>query len=959
MKRYLLTALILLLSFSYVFSSNSPNQEVVKQLYRHTPDGPVIDSYYADSKAVPGLILGELDEPELLWSRFYEMTIGQSIAVGYNDHLVHASNLNSPTADFFLSDGDGEPLFSVEIVEARVAAAGDVDRFVLVDFNADEVNPQTTITVFDMNEDDPEIPISQVFLDDERWFGEKPLHFNRAGTHFALGHFDMLTSQISLKVYNVEDLQNPETYITGNEYAPRNLRLSDDGSICAVMFGPELHVWEVGGDARWVYDVGFSNDAMGMSGDGSIVAYGWSEAYAYRWNVQAQEYDRIVTQNEQGYCGELAISGDGSTMASAWYSGNYNQNKLIMYDLASGQETWTYEYPTTNGQFQDLPSAIAISVDGRWTAVGVWGDQDSDREVACFDLFAGPEPYFVSDMPGSVFGLDISPDGDIVAATAKHVHANEFGRGGDIHAIRLDTPGIVGPARWIYLVGDDLTPRVNMFGGQTELLDILDVPMSLTVSADGNDVYYTGEFIGIPTTLHRYDALRNETDFVIDYGSNSLDYSNDEAYLYLADEPGMVIFSMGDQDVIDTYDMNGQSGMVVKVGPDETVMAINESGEIYLAPQGDFEEWVMIGNVDLAGGTATIEFHPTGLVAYICTPSNAEQLTVIPVNGDQYSIFFDPGVSVYGIAPSPDGEKIYVNYHNADEAFLGLGYLVSDTDGFVYEGVLSLASFAGNNPGQEYRGLIDILPDKSFIAAAGGVNDLLYVYDITEDTLSTSLELPGSMSVMEIETRRITPPEFFSTPGLNLVHGVVEVGSQDTIAVEIENRGSSWLWMNGFREEPAEGYIVLEQADMPLGIPGGGSATMNVVFAPPRNGVYTDTLLLELAHGESYEYHLFGSGSGEQGIDDDHTLPKEFSVTGPYPNPFNPETSWRIELPVRQRINLRLFNLQGQLLHEAEADYSAGVHTLKFDGSELATGIYYWKIEVGSMNFSGKTLLLR
>jgi hypothetical protein len=75
--------------------------------------------------------------------------------------------------------------------------------------------------------------------------------------------------------------------------------------------------------------------------------------------------------------------------------------------------------------------------------------------------------------------------------------------------------------------------------------------------------------------------------------------------------------------------------------------------------------------------------------------------------------------------------------------------------------------------------------------------------------------------------------------------------------------------------------------------------------------------------------------------------PTEFKIEACYPNPFNPVTQIRFFMPSEGRALVRVFNLQGQLvktLHDESVE--SGSHTVHFDGSHLASGLYL--IEAGN-----------
>jgi len=60
-----------------------------------------------------------------------------------------------------------------------------------------------------------------------------------------------------------------------------------------------------------------------------------------------------------------------------------------------------------------------------------------------------------------------------------------------------------------------------------------------------------------------------------------------------------------------------------------------------------------------------------------------------------------------------------------------------------------------------------------------------------------------------------------------------------------------------------------------------------------------------------------------------------------FPNPFNPSTTIRYELPESGNIKLSIYDITGQLVKTLVDDYrDAGIYEVLFDGSQLASGIY-------------------
>ncbi len=89
-------------------------------------------------------------------------------------------------------------------------------------------------------------------------------------------------------------------------------------------------------------------------------------------------------------------------------------------------------------------------------------------------------------------------------------------------------------------------------------------------------------------------------------------------------------------------------------------------------------------------------------------------------------------------------------------------------------------------------------------------------------------------------------------------------------------------------------------------------------------------------------------------------LPKEYSLSQAYPNPFNPTTTISYGLPEASYVTLKIYNTLGQevasLVHEQKV---AGYYSVEWNASSLTSGMYIYRITAGKFSESKKMQLVK
>ena len=78
---------------------------------------------------------------------------------------------------------------------------------------------------------------------------------------------------------------------------------------------------------------------------------------------------------------------------------------------------------------------------------------------------------------------------------------------------------------------------------------------------------------------------------------------------------------------------------------------------------------------------------------------------------------------------------------------------------------------------------------------------------------------------------------------------------------------------------------------------------------------------------------------------------QEIHLDQNFPNPFNPSTTISFSIPEDVHVTLTIFDVYGREVKQlADAVMTAGHHTLEFDGSDLASGTYMYRLEAKSVD---------
>jgi hypothetical protein len=164
--------------------------------------------------------------------------------------------------------------------------------------------------------------------------------------------------------------------------------------------------------------------------------------------------------------------------------------------------------------------------------------------------------------------------------------------------------------------------------------------------------------------------------------------------------------------------------------------------------------------------------------------------------------------------------------------------------------------------------------------------------------------------------------------------------------------GGSMVQTHG--EGSAEFPVTIQSDEYPLTVSWKVNGTASYELTAGSGSVQTmrGEGTMKISNSDVHRLFLKLTGNGQ--------IPKEYALSQNYPNPFNPLTAIKYDLPKDSRVNLKVFNILGQevttLVNEEQ---KAGYRSVQWNASNVASGVYFYRIQAGDFIASKKLLLLR
>jgi Arylsulfotransferase (ASST)/Cep192 domain 4/Secretion system C-terminal sorting domain len=202
--------------------------------------------------------------------------------------------------------------------------------------------------------------------------------------------------------------------------------------------------------------------------------------------------------------------------------------------------------------------------------------------------------------------------------------------------------------------------------------------------------------------------------------------------------------------------------------------------------------------------------------------------------------------------------------------------------------------------------------------------------------------------------------DFFTSDKDSLAFGIVPVGESATVSFNLTNNSNQTIEINStFNRDSSFSF----QQQLPIVISAYNSVNLSVKFTPDNNGAFFDALHLRWeTTGQRIAkiICLYGYTDSVYTNINDYNNPKDFTLSQNYPNPFNPVSKIKYSVSHSSLVKLQVFDILGKEVSTlVNEEQSPGSYEVEINGTNLASGIYFYRLIAGSFSATKKMLLLK
>ena len=109
-----------------------------------------------------------------------------------------------------------------------------------------------------------------------------------------------------------------------------------------------------------------------------------------------------------------------------------------------------------------------------------------------------------------------------------------------------------------------------------------------------------------------------------------------------------------------------------------------------------------------------------------------------------------------------------------------------------------------------------------------------------------------------------------------------------------------------------------------------------------------------------YEFSDYDEADEDEDEDEGNGHEDKITRLRNFPNPFNPSTTIAFSLTQAQQVSLQVYNIQGRVVANlVNGALTAGEYQFRFDGTNLSSGVYFYRLQAGVNTFVKKINLIK
>lgn len=238
--------------------------------------------------------------------------------------------------------------------------------------------------------------------------------------------------------------------------------------------------------------------------------------------------------------------------------------------------------------------------------------------------------------------------------------------------------------------------------------------------------------------------------------------------------------------------------------------------------------------------------------------------------------------------------------------------------------------------------------------------DLRAITEVKADgTIAFELSLPDTMYSYRAFRFNWKTNLFITDPD-SIFFESIGVGDSSLTTIKLMSNSAKSINITSFYNTDSAYSVVTK---VPFTLPAYGTISLEIKFKPYEESYFKDVLHIRSDNENSRVAQLMvlaGRTDSTISFVDNQTLINDYRLEQNYPNPFNPVTTIQYQIPVTERVTLKIYDVLGVEVETlVNEEKSAGSYKIEFDASQLPSGIYFYRIEIGDFYNVKKMILLK